>query len=88
MKDKKTILKLYEVFMDEIYKVSYEEEQKQKKVEVLEDRLWKTLNKEQKKLYDMIISCESCKAEEINKQTFVYAFSLATQIFVEGLEKK
>lgn len=88
MRDKETIVNLFEFFVDEIYMMESDEEKKLKKeFSKLEEKLWKTLNEEQIKLLDNILGNEADRTYELNKRTFVYAFSLAIQIFVESLGK-
>ena len=86
MEDKEKILDLYEAFMDEIYKMTEEEEKVSKEMSKIEHILWRKFTKKQKRLFDKWLYYESDRANEVNKQTFIYAFSLATQLFTESLD--
>lgn len=87
MENKEKILNLYEAFIDEVYEMTKEEKKAAKIMSKIENRLWKTFNKEQKRLFDKWLDYESDRSNEVNKQTFIYAFSLATELFTESLIK-
>lgn len=86
MEDKEKILDLYEAFMDEIYKMTEEEEKAAKEMSKIEHILWKKFSKKQKRLFDKWLYYESDRSEEVNKQTFIYAFSLANRLIIESLK--
>lgn len=85
--NKKTILKLYDTFMDDIYTMTSKKYKLSKQLSDLEDSLNKTLTDEQRNLLDKINHLETEKNEETYKQVFVYAYSLATKLIVEGLDQ-
>lgn len=86
MKDKQTILQLYDVFMDKIYgEVAQTKEEISHYIE-LEDKLQDSLNDEQKQILEEIRELDNKKQEKVNKHTFISAFSLATRLFAEGLK--
>ncbi len=84
--NKKTILKLYDTFMDDIYTMTSKKYKLSKQLSDLEDSLNKTLTDEQRNLLDKINHLETEKNEETYKQVFVYAYSLATKLTIEGLD--
>ena len=88
MKDKETILKLYDNFMDEIYTMTPENHIFLSEIATLEDKLNKTLTDQQKKILNKINELESQRVENVYKEVFVFAYSLATKLIVEGLDKE
>lgn len=86
--EKKEILKLFNLYSHEMYKLTPEMK------EIIElrnndiEKLRPTLTDEQRKLLDNIINLESDERATENRQIFVFAFSLATRLFTEGLGKK
>lgn len=86
MKNKETLLKLFDKFLDEIYEMTEEEEKIAKKMSKIQNKLWKTMNKEQKRFLEKWLYCESDRSYEVSKQSFIYAFSLAMNIFTESLK--
>ena len=80
-----TILKLYDMFMDDIYTMTTSNYEKTSEINKLEDELNKTLNDEQKELLELINEKESERVEEVFKSVFVYSYKLATKLLVEGL---
>lgn len=87
MKDDKTILKLYEKYIDDIYSsITYENLEISKKVLEFENILLSTLNQEQKELLNKISNLENDRTDLITKETFKFAYSLATNLIVESLK--
>lgn len=80
-----TILKLYDMFMDDIYTMTTSNYEKTSEINKLEDELNKTLNDEQKELLELINDKESERVEEVFKSVFVYSYKLATKLLIEGL---
>lgn len=80
-----TILKLYDMFMDDIYTMTTSNYEKTSEINKLEDELNKTLNDEQKELLELINEKESERVEEVFKSVFVYSYRLATKLLIEGL---
>lgn len=87
MEDKKTILKLYDFFMDEIYQSVPTNQNELNEIVEIEDKLLEGLTEEQKQLVEKIREYESNRTEEVNKCVFVNAFSMATKLFVEGIKE-
>lgn len=86
MENKETILQLYENFIDEIYTMTHSNLEVTKKIDEQETLLRETLTEEQKEIIETLNNYEDERNEIVNKNTFIYAFSLATKLFVEGKE--
>ncbi len=84
MENKETILQLYENYADEIYTMTVSKLEVTKKIDEQESLLRKTLTKEQKEIINKLNDYENEKNEMVNQNTFVYGFSLATKLFLEG----
>ena len=87
MEEKEMLLKLFDKFLDEIYEMTEEEEKIAKKMSNIQTKLWKSMRKKQKRLLDEWLNYESDRSYEVSKQSFIYAFSLALDIFTESLIK-
>lgn len=85
MKDDKTILKLYDKYIDDIYSMTKDNIEISKKVVELENVLLPTLTKEQKELLNQISNLENDRTDILTKNTFKFAYSLATNLIVESL---
>ena len=82
-----SISNLYEKYIDDIYSnISHEGLEISKKVVKLENKLIPTLSKEQKKLLDQINEYENDRIDLITKETFKFAYSLATNLILESLK--
>ncbi len=82
-----SISSLYEKYFDDIYSnISHEGLEISKKVVELENKLIPTLSKEQKKLLDQINKYENDRIDLITKETFKFAYSLATNLILESLK--
>lgn len=82
-----SISNLYEKYFDDIYSnISHEGLEISKKVVELENKLIPTLSKEQKKLLDQINKYENDRIDLITKETFKFAYSLATNLILESLK--
>lgn len=86
MKDDKTILKLYDKYIDDIYSMTKDNIEISKKVVELENVLLPTLTKEQKELLNQISNLENDRTDILTKNTFKFAYSLATNLIVESLK--
>lgn len=86
MEDKKTLEELFECNMDKIYTETDEKLEINKQISELTDELNKTLTDEQKKLLDEINQKEDEKRDIINKNTFVFAYSLAVKSIIQSLK--
>lgn len=86
MEDKQTILKLYENFINDIYSMSKEKLEINKRISEEQEKLNVTLTDEQKELIDNIKILENESHELVNRDTFVFAYQLATKLIIESLE--
>ena len=86
MEDKKTLEELFECNMDKIYTETDEKLEINKQISELTDELNKTLTDEQKKLLDEINQKEDEKRYIINKNTFVFSYSLAVKSIIQSLK--
>lgn len=80
------ILNLYNKYIDDIYNMSKENLEISKKVVELENNLLPTLSKAQKELLDKINNLENDRTDLLTKETFKFAYSLATNLIVESLK--
>ena len=87
MENDETILKLYENFADEIYEMTIEKLDIYKEILDKENLIIPTLSDEQKETFDKLNQLESEKNELVNKNTFVYAYKLATRLIIESLSE-
>ena len=85
MENNETILKLYENFIDDIYYMSSEKSELSTKILEQQDILDETLTEEQKKLLHNIKDLENESNELLNKNTFIFAYKLATKLIIESL---
>ena len=88
MESKETILKLYDNFIDDIYAMTPKNNVNLSKLVALEEELNKSLNDKQKELLNSINELEAQRDENVYKEIFVFAYSLATKLLVEGLGKE
>ena len=86
LEDKETIVELFEQNMDKIYTDTDEKLKINKEIADLTEELNKTLTEEQKQLLDEINQKEDEKREIINRNTFVFAYSLATKSIIESFK--
>lgn len=86
MEGKETIEELFEQYMDNIYTETDEKLEINREISELTDKLNKTLSDEQKQLLEQINLKEDEKHDIINKNTFVFAYSLANKLFAESLK--
>ena len=84
---KNSISDLYEKYIDDIYSsITYENLEISKKVLEFENILLSTLNQEKKELLNKISNLENDRTDLITKETFKFAYSLATNLIVESLK--
>lgn len=88
MKKKKQIQELYWKYREEMYHKTDELSKISKDISTNYTKLCITLTKDEKKLLDNIQEHENIKSGIIELQVFEFAFSLATKLFVEGLDKE
>lgn len=87
MKNKQTILDLYERYIDDIYKETFKSNQLTNEITALENKLDETLSEEQKLLLTKIRTKEKEQEEKICREVFSRAFSLSTKLFIESIQK-
>ena len=87
MENKEELIKLYESKIDEIYGNTINNSSYTDKIKCLEDELIQILTDQQKEQLQKINEYKQQQNEEIYKNIFVSAFSLATKLFVEGINK-
>lgn len=87
MEDNKTILELYENYMDDIYTMTSEKLEISNKISKQEQLFLRTLTDEQKELIDTLNLYQEEKEELVRKQAFVFAYKLATNLLIESLDK-
>lgn len=85
MKDDETILKLYDKYTNDIYDMTKDNIEISKKIVELENVLLPTLTKEQKELLNQISNLENDRTDILTKNTFKFAYSLATNLIVESI---
>ncbi len=86
MEGKEAIEEIFEQNMDKLYTDTDEKLEINKEISDLTDELNKTLTDEQKKLLDEINQKEDEKRDIINKNTFVFAYSLAVKSIIQSLK--
>jgi len=86
LEGKETIEEIFEQNMDKIYTDTVEKLEINKEISDLTDELNKTLTDEQKKLLDEINQKEDEKRDIINKNVFVFAYSLAVKSIIQSLK--
>lgn len=86
MKDRKTILDLYNNYRDDIYTMTPEKMDISKKILQQEEVLLKTLTKEQKEILDKLNQYIEEKNEISHKQAFIFSYKLATNLLIEALD--
>lgn len=87
MEDNKTILELYENYMDDIYTMTSEKLEISNKISKQEQLFLRTLTDEQKELIDTLNLYQEEKEELVRRQVFVFAYKLATNLLIESLDK-
>lgn len=85
MENNETIIKIYDNFADDIYTQTVEQRDICQKISEEEDKLNPTLTDEQKEILKKINDLEMTKQELVCKNTFVFAYQLATKLLIEGL---
>ena len=83
--NKEKILELYGLYMDDIYKLTDEKLNIEKENIKLEEKLYSTLNEEQKEILTKINDNTNKKNELTYKNIFVFAYSLANRLMIQSL---
>ncbi len=82
---KEKIEELYYLYSNDMYVMNDEIQAKTQEILKLDETLKKSISDEQSVILDKLIEVETERGELVDKNIFVYAFSLATQLFVESL---
>lgn len=86
MNDKEEIINLFESKVEEIYQITPEKQLINNKISKELEIFIDSLDNDQKEIFNKIQEYETEKDDLVHKQIFVYAFSLATKLFTEGLK--
>jgi len=86
MENNDTILTIYDRFIDEIYRMSDERINYSKQILELETELNKTLTQEQKDIIQKMHDLENKSNECVTKKSFIFAYKMATNLLLEGLD--
>lgn len=84
---KENIEQLFELHKENMYKKTDEISEITKQIIYNSENLMEDLSKEDWKCVNEIMELQNVRSGLIQKQVFVYAFSLATKLFTEGLSK-
>ncbi len=87
MSNKETISKLFENNISKIYEKE-ENEELTKEIMECENQLLKGLSKEQKELFNTINELKGKRRNNLDRNIFIYAFSLSNKLMIESLEKE
>lgn len=85
---KEQIESLYWKYREEMYHKTDELSKLSKNISTKYNKLCETITKDEKKLLDKMQEEENIKSGIIELQVFEFAFSLATKLFIEGLDKE
>lgn len=82
---KKAIIDLFERYEEDIYTVTKKDKEIVNEICKIEEKFYDGLTNEQKEVYEKLddLKLQSCALED--KKIFVYAYSLATKLIIEGL---
>ena len=86
MENDETILKLYDKYTNDIYSMTQDNLEISKKIVELENLLLPTLSEEQKELLKKINTYKNDKTDILTKETFKFAYSLATNLIIESIK--
>lgn len=87
MSNRKTISKLFEDNISRIYEKN-ENEELTKEIIKYENQLLEGLSKEQKELFNTINELKGKRRNNLDRNIFIYAFSLSNKLMIESLEKE
>lgn len=86
LKDRKTIIGLFENYSDDIYSLDDKERELQIKVIEKEEAFTNTLTEQQKEQYEKVWELKNERNGRTDEKIFVYGFSLATKLILEGVQ--
>lgn len=84
---KENIEQLFELHREKMYKKTDEISEITKQIISNSDNLMEKLSDEDWKCVNEIMELQNVRSGMVQKEVFVYAFSLATKLFTEGLSK-
>lgn len=84
---KENIKLLYDLYVERMYKNTDEISKITKQIISSSDTLMEKLSKQDWKKVDEIMELQNIRCGMVQKEAFLYAFSLATKLFTEGLSK-
>ncbi len=87
MRNKETISKLFEDNISKIYEKE-ENEELTKEIMECENQLVKRFSKEQLDLFNKINELKGKRRNNLDRNIFIYAFSLSNKLMIESLEKE
>ncbi len=87
MRNKETISKLFEDNISKIYEKE-ENEELTKEIMECENQLVKGFSKEQLDLFNNINELKGKRRNNLDRNIFIYAFSLSNKLMIESLEKE
>ena len=88
MENKKSILKLFSLYKDDIYKMDSSYYQILKKVQEKENIFYKTLSDKQKILFEELNMYKSEQNSYMHQHIFSYGYSLANSLLIESITNK
>ena len=84
IKETPLLMELFNKFAEEIYKPNTIQEISNKICSRIESELDKTLNKEQKKLFEQWKFCEDKLSNDLAEQSFIYGYLISTELREEA----
>lgn len=87
MENKENILKLYDNFIDAVYTETLNRSEYTNKIKDIENIFKEKLTLSQIEMLDLINSYQQKQNEEMYKNIWIKAYSLATKLIIEGLKE-
>lgn len=87
LKDKKTILKMFEFYRNYLGETTDEYKEMLKNFNLMKENFTNALIEEQKEELDKLFEYSGMITSEENKEYFIGGYSLATKLIVEGLKE-
>lgn len=87
IKETPMLIALFREFTQEIYQPSKIYKMSMKIKHLINEELYKTLNKEQKDLLEQWIYCEDKISEDLTEQAFIYGYAMANELKYESLKQ-
>lgn len=84
---KESIEELFELHREKMYKKTDEISEITKQIISNSDNLMEKLSEEDWKCVNEIMELQNVRSGMVQKEVFIYAFSLAIKLFAEGLSK-